>query len=272
LVEFDIQQAIDGLLHGVEPGAGRPFYALAAGGPSTGKYLMPFLLAQHQVDFLHINDDLLIPYLGIAACGEPHPEKRPEHIAAYYTLVDALVLEAMRRGISIVLEDHGDFPDVYRGHLACAEQYGYANHLVITSISQKTLEEKAIYKDCMPHHREWARAYQKRVFANIDTLTEMFDSGSLVETRSDYLSDDSQYHASNIMRFMHCDWGLHKDVLADDRYSELMQWNNCYIDPAYIEYFDAVDRAMHGYTPMPVRGRQEALILPTGGQLATLVT
>lgn len=241
------------LLNDIPPWQGKPFYALAAGGPASHKCFLSILLEQQKcTGFISINDELLAPFFPASTSSYPHNEKSAEHIKDYYTLVSHIVEEAKDRGISVILEDHGDYPEIYKRHLKTVNQADYDTFLLMTTISPKNFDSKCEYliKNAgMPDFREWGKAYHQRIAQKFEGLLDVFDKGMLIETQPAYISPDNLSHAHSVMRFDHSRIDQPVEILDDERYKAFQTWKEHTNSADFRDYFKSADEVVESGIP-----------------------
>lgn len=240
------------LLEGIPSFEGKPFYALAAGGPASHKSLLSALMARQGVKGVFtISEETLAPFFPDDKSAFPHHEKTDANIRDYYTLVSHIVKEAKKRNISVIFEDHGDYPQVYRQHLKELGP-GYSSFLLATTISPSDYDAKVSYiveHDGGLDFKEWGKAYHRRFAESFNNLPEIFDKGILLETRPGYISPDHESHAHGVLRFNNTRAKPAMEVLDEQRYQTFRSWEGQEISPEFRSFFRAADTAMESGYP-----------------------
>jgi len=106
------------------------------------------------------------------------------------------VKEASRRGISIIFEDHGDYPDEIKRHLALVKAQHYETFLAESTISpQDMINYSLIRAEQTGFHGklQWAQAYHLRFQNAMKELENKFDAGELFKKIPDFAGRNSKY-------------------------------------------------------------------------------
>lgn len=254
---------IEEVFEGTSPSKDIPFYALASGGPASHKCFFGdwlkkngwdgFLTIDESVEkFLHTGEEALYP----------HGEKSPNSISAYYDFIEALIHEAAKRNVSIILEDHGDYPDIYKDHINFVTPYGYESFVVGTTITEPNFNKKTQHlmdNEGMPDFTDWGKLYHKRLAQRFDKLTDTFPKGILVETQPDYISPDGEPHERLVLCFEQNEKKLITRVPNSELHNTYYRWErNKTQASSVINHFNSVDKAME------LRPSSEGLTHPPG--------
>ncbi len=252
---MDYQVIAETLLKDVPSCKGRPFYVLAAGGPASHKcFFDTFLKAHDYQSYICIGDELLEQFFSKSEKKYPHHEKSAEHIVDYYKLIDAIVAQAIKQNISIVLEDHCDYPAVYQRHIDATKNAGYNNFLLFNTITPTNFKKKIdflIDHSALPNFIEWGKAYHLRADSCFERLLSMFDNGMLIEHCPSFVSEDGKPHA-DIIAQSNKKKQNGMEVLNAERYEEFKQWEAQQVDPEFISYFKNADRVMQETSFEPI--------------------
>jgi hypothetical protein len=228
MTALDYDAIAEKLLKDIPPWNGTPFYALAAGGPASNKETLSALLnVQGQKGYITLSDDTVMEFLPKSDFRYPHFEKNADHIKEYYGLIEHIITAAAQKHISVIFEDHGDYPSEYKKHVAAVGKHGYESFLFLTTVSPANFTRRidALMQQIdLPDFREWGRGYHVRVGQHVDTLTTIFDRGMIVEAEPPDISPDKKLHAFGVMRFDNTSPTPHIEVLDEQRYRTFQSW------------------------------------------------
>lgn len=225
-----------------------PFYCFSCGGPVSGKGLpAKMLVREGHENFALINMDIMrgAPDYERLVGQHYHPEKQEATILEFYRRAQAIVAEAAARGISVVFEDHGDYPEAIRRQLALVRAEGYETFLAANSCSPENLTVLANDDKVRP----WTMACHRRFYDAYPALKKEFDAGILLEKLPAKANKDHQFGL--IARYTNDHGNVTEEILDDERYTAFHGWKNTPIDPAETAAFDRVDGLMAGAYPEP---------------------
>jgi len=169
--------------------AEHPYFLAIGGGTCTGKGVIASTLKTGKVidekSSITLDSEAFEAWLPDYKKykSQRHPEKHPELINSYYEMREAIIQEAVNRGVSVVLDAHINNMDQITREVQYAHNHGYESALLGSIISpedyfafqrsraKRTGIEPTGTEDGLKWHRAFAR--------NFETLKLMFDSSFL---------------------------------------------------------------------------------------------
>lgn len=245
--ETPLALVIERLFAGKTPSV-TPFYCFSAGGLCSGKGLPHRLLTQMGHDnFILIGTHTLDDDWRVQFAKQRHlsfhPEKLKPMIGDFYDRAAVMVEAAVRRGVSIVFEDHGDFPHEVQRHLALAKPQGYESFLIFNSLSPPKLEmtleaNQTLNREKLP----WTYAYHKRVYDFFPHIAELFEQGAVTERQPSSMKNAIAF--KTVMGWQGRGAQRVETIYDPVAWQAFHGWKDMMPDPYEVKQFARLDRVM----------------------------
>jgi len=244
----------------------QPVLFVIGGGPGSGKSTLTKWLKHKGVlhgEFVTLTLGTFVDLPEFRHIAEttkhPHPEKSPTLIDEYYYLRDRIFEECVKRGVSLVVDEHLDHPNEDNKLLDAAQKAGYLKVLVgmtITPVDYFNDVRDLIGRKGIDHtHTSWALNIHKQFAERWEEIVKKFDVSFL------YQKNYSQNHPVALVadedNVLHPVQQYH-EIIDERRYEVFQNWQNINLDATNVkeafprgsaeefkDYFDRVGKDTH---------------------------
>lgn len=222
------------------PRSEQPVLVVLAGGSGVGKTTMVKTLKRiKSLDetTIELTPDIIKKFAPRLNKGSltRHPEKSPENLELYYKIRDRMVLDCLRRGVSVVLDDHCD--DLNRQQTLMQEIHNVNPHIETALLGlflapqeqEKRLAGKGVALKTGKDY-EFAMQNVKNFSNNFSELAKLFASSILIEnTDGKNVAAKYQYENGELKKFeesdRYTDFAVYSDSLAPPQPIRPIKWS-----------------------------------------------